>query len=69
MQADGLVHLAAAVDPIRDEPPEIIAGTAMYTDLAEALAAAGPIDVVVIAAPIGEHARLAEVALTGGADA
>jgi predicted dehydrogenase len=68
LQADGIVHLAAAVDPIRDEAPEIIAGTAMYTDLAEALGAKAPIDVVVIAAPIGEHARLAEIALTGGAD-
>ena len=68
LQADGVVHLAAAVDPIRDEAPEIIAGTAMYTDLAKALAAEAPIDVVVIAAPIGEHARLAEIALTGGAD-
>ena len=27
LQADGVVHLAAAVDPIRDEAPEIIAGT------------------------------------------
>ena len=68
LQADGIVHLAAAVDPIRDEAPEIIAGTTMYTDLEEALAAEAPIDVVVIAAPIGEHVRLAEIALTGGAD-
>ena len=62
------VHLAAAVDPILDVPPPTIAGTPMYPDLDKALAAAGPVDVVVIAAPIAEHVRLAELALTGGAD-
>ena len=68
LQAGGAVNLVAAVDPIRDEPPPAITGTPMYTDLEDALASAGPVDVVVIAAPIGEHARLAELALTGGAD-
>lgn len=68
LQADGLVHLAAAVDPLQDTPPEVIAGTPMFTDLPDALAAVGPVDVVVVAAPIGEHARLAALALTGGAD-
>ena len=68
LQADGLVHLAAAVDPIHQTPPDVIAGTAMYADLSEALASAGPVDVVVVAAPIGEHARLAEQAMLGGAD-
>ena len=32
------------------------------------MAAVGSVDVVVIAAPIAEHVRLAELALTGGAD-
>ena len=68
LQADGVVHLAAAVDPILDVPPDTIAGTPMFPDLEQALASAGPVDVVVIAAPIGEHVRLAELALTGGAD-
>ena len=68
LQADGVVHLAAAVDPILDVPPPTIAGTPMYPDLEQALASAGPVDVVVIAAPIAEHVRLAELALTGGAD-
>ena len=68
LQALGVVSLAAAVDPIRDVPPPTISGTPMYTDLEDALASAGPIDVVVVAAPIGDHARLAELALTGGAD-
>ncbi|MBA3529516.1 MAG: Gfo/Idh/MocA family oxidoreductase [Propionibacteriaceae bacterium] len=68
LQAGGIVHLAAAVDPIRDVPPPTIAGTPMYADLADAMAAAGPVDVVVIAAPIAEHVRLAELALAGGAD-
>lgn len=68
LQADGVVHLAAAVDPIRDVPPRTIAGTPMYADLPDAMAAAGSVDLVVIAAPIAEHVRLAELALAGGAD-
>jgi len=67
-QARGLVELVAAVDPVRDAPPAAIAGTPLFPDLPEALAALGPVDVVVVAAPIGEHARLAETALTAGAD-
>ena len=68
LQADGVVHLAGAVDPILDVPPPTIAGTPMYPDLEQALASAGPVDVVIIAAPIAEHVRLAELALAGGAD-
>ena len=68
LQEDGAVRLVAAVDPLQDTPPDVIAGTPMYPDLPEALARAGGVDVVVVAAPIGEHARLAELALTGGAD-
>lgn len=68
LQAEGVVHLVAAVDPILEVPPPTIAGTPMYRDLPDALAAAGPVDVVVIAAPIAEHVRLAELALAGGAD-
>ena len=68
LQSDGVVHLVAAVDPIHAAPPPVIAGTPMFPSLPEALVAAGPADVVVIAAPIGEHARLAELAMTAGAD-
>ena len=68
LQADGVVHLVAAVDPILDVPPPTIAGTPMYQDLDKALASAESVDVVVIAAPIAEHVRLAELALSGGAD-
>jgi predicted dehydrogenase len=68
LQADGAVRLVGAVDPIRDEPPATIAGTPMYSRLEDALASAGQVDVVVVAAPIAEHARLAELALTSGAD-
>ena len=45
-----------------------IYGADLYADLAEALAVVGPVDVVVIAAPIGAHFRLAEIALAHGAD-
>jgi predicted dehydrogenase len=40
----------------------------MYKDLAVAMQAEGPVDVVVIAAPIAEHVQLAQLALSGGAD-
>ena len=64
----GLVELVAAVDPgVVLDPPSIY-GADLYADLAEALAVVGPVDVVVIAAPIGAHFGLAEVALTHGAD-
>jgi predicted dehydrogenase len=68
LQAQGRVALVAAVDPIRDTPPPSIAGTPMHADLDAALAAVGRVDVVVVAAPIAEHVRLAEAALAAGAD-
>jgi predicted dehydrogenase len=64
----GLVELVAAVDPGVVLDPPIIYGVDLYADLAEALSAVGPVDVVVIAAPIGEHFPLARTALTSGAD-
>src|SRR5829696_8427612 len=64
----GRVELVAAVDPgVLLDPPSIY-GVDLYADLADALTAVGPVDVVVIAAPIGDHFRLAEIALTSGAD-
>jgi predicted dehydrogenase len=65
---EGLVQLVAAVDPgvVLDKPT--IYGVDLYADLGEALAAAGPVDVVVIAAPLAEHFRLATIALNAGAD-
>ena len=64
----GLVELVAAVDPGVVLDPPTIYGTDLYADLAEALSAVGPVDVVIIAAPLGAHFRLATVALTAGAD-
>src|SRR5919112_1759283 len=64
----GLVELVAAVDPGVVLDPPVIYGADLYADLAEALSAVGPVDVVVIAAPIGEHFPLARTALTSGAD-
>ena len=64
----GLVELVAAVDPGVVLDPPIIYGADLYADLAEALSAVGPVDVVIIAAPLGAHFRLATVALTAGAD-
>jgi predicted dehydrogenase len=64
----GLVELVAAVDPGVVLDPPIVYGVDLYADLAEALSAVGPVDVVVIAAPIGEHFALARTALTSGAD-
>jgi predicted dehydrogenase len=64
----GAVQLVAAVDPGVVIDPPTIYGVHLYADLTEALAAVGPVDVVIIAAPIGDHFRLAQIALTSGAD-
>ena len=64
----GLVELVAAVDPGVVLDPPLIYGVDLYADLAEALSAVGPVDVVIIAAPLSEHFRLAHTALTAGAD-
>ena len=63
-----LVQLVAAVDPGVVLDPPTIYGARLYADLGEALAAVDAVDVVVIAAPLGEHFRLATTALTAGAD-
>jgi predicted dehydrogenase len=64
----GLVELVAAVDPgVVLDPPSIY-GVDLYGDLAEALSAVGPVDVVVVAAPLAAHFDLATIALTAGAD-
>jgi predicted dehydrogenase len=64
----GLVELVAAVDPGVVLDPPVIYGVDLYADLAEALSAVGPVHVVIIAAPLGEHFRLAKIALSSGAD-
>ena len=64
----GLVELVAAVDPGVVLDPPTIYGVELYAELAGALAAVGPVDVVVIAAPLAEHFQLARIALTAGAD-
>jgi predicted dehydrogenase len=68
LQEQGLVELIAAVDPgvVLDSPT--IYGVDLYADLAEALTAVGPVDVVIIAAPLGAHFQLATIALGAGAD-
>ncbi|HEX6761125.1 MAG TPA: DUF6807 family protein [Propionibacteriaceae bacterium] len=68
LEDQGLVDLVAAVDPGVSLDPPIIYGVDLHADLDEALSAVGPVDVVVIAAPLGEHFRLANIALTAGAD-
>ena len=65
---EGLVELVAAVDPGVVLDPPTIYGAPLYADLAEALSVVGPVDVVVIAAPLGVHFRLATIALRAGAD-
>jgi predicted dehydrogenase len=64
----GAVQLVAAVDPaVASETPTIY-GVDLYADLTEALAVAGPVDVVIIAAPLSDHFQLGQLALTSGAD-
>ena len=64
----GFVELVAAVDPGVVLDPPTIYGVPLYADLIEALSASGPVDVVIIAAPLAEHYQLAQIALTSGAD-
>jgi predicted dehydrogenase len=64
----GSVELVAAVDPGVVLDPPTIYGVKLYADLTEALSAVGPVDVVIIAAPLGAHFQLAAIALTAGAD-
>ncbi|MGI8457531.1 MAG: DUF6807 family protein [Propionibacteriaceae bacterium] len=68
LQTQRRVVLVAAVDPVQADPPPEIANTPIFTDLADALAVVGAVDVVIIAAPIPAHAGLAELALLAGAD-
>lgn len=71
LRAEGQVEVVAAADPVRSDVPAGIAGTPLFAELPEALRharAGGPVDVVVIAAPIPEHARYARLALEAGAD-
>jgi predicted dehydrogenase len=64
----GAVQLVAAVDPaVASETPTIY-GVDLYADLTEALGVAGPVDVVIIAAPLSDHFQLGQLALTSGAD-
>ncbi len=67
LAGEGLVQLVATVDPAHVADPPVVYGAPLYADLAEALAAA-PVDVVIIAAPLGVHFPLARVALEAGAD-
>ena len=64
----GLVDMVAAVDPAVVAETSTIYGADLYADLGEALSSVGSVDVVIIAAPLGEHFRLATVALEAGAD-
>src|SRR4051812_15141898 len=68
LAAGGLVKLVAAVDPgVVLDPPSIY-GVHLYADLPAALSAVGPVDVVIVAAPISEHFHLARTAITAGSD-
>jgi predicted dehydrogenase len=64
----GLVELVATVDPIHVADPPVVYGAPLFAELPAALDAVGPVDLVIVAAPIGEHFRLAEIGLRAGAD-
>ncbi|SDS61679.1 Predicted dehydrogenase [Friedmanniella luteola] len=68
LQQQGRVELVACVDPVVVADPPVAHGVPLHPDLPAALAVAGPVDVVVVAAPLGEHFVLAETALRAGAD-
>lgn len=64
----GLVELVAAVDPAVVVEMSTVYGVTLYADLADAISAVGPVDLVVVAAPLGVHFDLASTALSSGAD-
>ncbi|WP_198410043.1 DUF6807 family protein [Microlunatus flavus] len=68
LAAAGEVELVAAVDPAVAGTSPTAHGVDLHADLDEALAAVGPVDVVVVAAPIGAHFPLTRTALLAGAD-
>lgn len=68
LAAAGQVELVAAVDPAVAVTETTAYGVDLHADLDAALAAVGPVDVVVVAAPIGAHFALARTALLAGAD-
>src|SRR3954470_13901797 len=68
LERAGQGELFAAVDPAVARTRTDVHGVHLYADLSEALAVVGPVDVVVVAAPIGAHFALARTALLAGAD-
>ncbi len=64
----GTVQLVATVDPIVVAEQPSAHGAPLYAELDQALAATGPVDVVIIAAPLGDHFALASTALRARAD-
>lgn len=68
LQEEGRVELVACVDPLVARDASTAHGAPLHPDLPTALAATGPVDVVVVAAPLAEHFALAETALRAGAD-
>jgi predicted dehydrogenase len=64
----GRVELVAAVDPAVAATGTTAYGVDLHADLGEAIVAVGPVDVVVVAAPIGAHFALARTALLAGSD-
>ncbi|GAA1430627.1 hypothetical protein GCM10009616_15690 [Microlunatus lacustris] len=68
LQEEGRVEMVACVDPLVALDEASAHGAPLHPDLSTALAATGPVDVVVVAAPLGEHFALAETALRSGAD-
>lgn len=63
----GRVDFVAAADSVPPAPGSYATTTDVYSSLGELIAAAGPVDVVVLATPIHTHAPLAREALAAGA--
>ena len=64
----GLVELVAAVDPGVALDPPTIYGVTCTPIWPRHCSAVGPVDVVIIAAPLGAHFQLSTIALRAGAD-
>ncbi|MGW9113844.1 Gfo/Idh/MocA family protein [Microbacterium sp. NPDC055683] len=67
LQERGRVVLAATADPAAPEPGSLPAGAVHHAD-ADAMIAAGDLDVVIVATPIHTHAVIAGAAVDAGCD-
>lgn len=68
LEAADRLTLTAFVDPVVAAETDRENGLPVFADLDGAIAAVGPADIVIVAAPIGAHFPIAQAAMLAGAD-